>query len=40
MAEHRPEIKNVAGHFEIYVNGVFQESCDPGELSEVLANYR
>lgn len=40
MTKGKPQVKSVAGHYEIYVDGVFQESCDTNELSEVLAQYR
>jgi len=30
------EIKQVMGHYEIYYHGIFECTCDPGELSEVL----
>lgn len=30
------EVKNVKGHYEIYVHGVFRCSCDPNELTETL----
>ena len=33
------EVRNVNGHYEIYLDGIFQESCDAGELSEVLRDY-
>lgn len=33
------EIKNVQGHYEIYINGVFYCSCDTREeVDEELAN--
>ena len=30
------EVKQVKGHFEVYVKGKFYCTCDPEELSETL----
>lgn len=30
------EVKNIKGHYEIYVHGEFYVSCDPDELSKTL----
>ena len=37
MKNHVIEPKRVMEHYEIYVDGQFELSCDIGELSEALA---
>lgn len=34
--DHDIKPKNVDGHYEIYVDGVFECSCDDGELTEIM----
>ena len=36
MSDHEIKAKNVDGHYEIYVNGKFECSCDAGELTETI----
>ena len=36
MMDHVIKPKNVDGHYEIYVDGVFECSCDAGELTETI----
>ena len=36
MPDYEIKVKNVYGHYEIYVNGEFECSCDAGELTETL----
>ena len=36
MSDYEIKAKNVDGHYEIYVNGEFECSCDAGELTETL----
>lgn len=37
MQNHVIDTKRVMEHYEIYVDGEFEQSCDVGELSDVLA---
>lgn len=34
--EKRIDVKRVKEHFEIFVDGIFECSCDVGELSETI----
>ena len=36
MSDYEIKAKNVDDHYEIYVNGEFECSCDVGELTETL----
>ena len=36
MSDYEIKTKNVDGHYEIYVDGKFECSCDAGELTETL----
>ena len=36
MLDYEIKAKNVDDHYEIYVNGEFECSCDVGELTEML----
>lgn len=36
MLDYEIKAKNVDGHYEIYVDGEFECSCDVGELTETL----
>lgn len=36
MIDYEIKTKNVDGHYEIYINGEFECSCDAGELTETL----
>lgn len=36
VVDHNIKPKNVDGHYEIYVDGVFECSCDAGELTETI----
>lgn len=34
------EVRNINGHYEIYLDGVFVCSCDANELNEVVEEMR
>lgn len=36
MKEKEIDVRRVMEHFEIYVDGIFKQSCDVAELSETL----
>lgn len=36
MQDDKIKAKNVDGHYEIYIDGEFECSCDEGELTETL----
>ena len=36
MSDYEIKAKNVDGHYEIYIDGEFEGSCDVGELTETL----
>ena len=36
MSDYEIKPKNVDGHYEIYIDGEFECSCDAGELTETI----